>query len=91
MSPAPAAGEIEMALSTSGEPMPVTFSLETAHECVAVVRLQGAPGYRLAVWAIDGRGADAWQLRPSEYASVSEALALVGAVVLDMVGNGWRR
>jgi hypothetical protein len=89
--PIVAAGEIEVVLGADALPIPVSFSLETAHECVAVVRLRGSDRYHLAVYAIDGRGRNGWTLRPSAYGSVSAALALVGAVVLQYVETGWRR
>jgi hypothetical protein len=85
------ADEIEEVLGASGEPLDVSLSLETTHECVAVVRLRGARRYQLAVYAIDGRGRSAWSLRPSTYESVGAALALVSAVVLQCVETGWRR
>jgi hypothetical protein len=56
---------------------PVDYSLETAHEAVAVARLHGLPGYFLAVH-IRGR----WELvavvNPT---SIREALSLVPVVI----------
>jgi hypothetical protein len=75
------AREIEAVIGAFGEPIPVTFSDETAHERVAIVRLQGDSGYHLAVWAVDRRGRGGWHLRPSAYRGVREALAMVSAVV----------
>jgi hypothetical protein len=85
------AGEIEEVVGASCERIEVSFSLETVHECVAVVRLRGSNQYHLAVYAIDGRGRSDWNLRPSAYESVNAALALVGAVVLQCIETGWRR
>jgi hypothetical protein len=76
------AGEIIEIVAAYGVRFPVVFSDETAHERVAIVRLQGGHEYHLAVWAVDGKGRGAWNLLPSAYRTVRDALALVPAVVL---------
>ena len=81
--PAVAADQVELVLGAFAEPIPVSFSLETAHENVAVVRLQGSSQYHLAVHAVSGTGRSAWNLLPSAYPNVAAALALVPAVVLN--------
>lgn len=62
---------------TDGRILPVAYSLETAHQAVAVVKLLDQPDYCLAVYT-NGR----WE-RIRGVDTITEALSLVPAVVAE--------